>query len=99
MSALPPGVTGDETAYEQHGPMLDARTPAWHALAVDEVAARLVSDPLAGLASLQATARLAEVGRNEIEPVKRPTLGRVLLEALTEPFIVVLAAAGLLAMA
>jgi P-type Ca2+ transporter type 2C len=97
MSFVPPEVAGDEALREPHGPMLDARTAAWHALPVDEVAARLVSDPVAGLASIQATARLAEVGRNEIEPAKRATLIRVLVEGLTEPFIIVLAAAGVLA--
>lgn len=76
----------------------EAHLPDWHALDVDEVAARLVSDPVEGLGSIQAAARLGEVGRNELEPTKRATLPRVFVEGLREPFILLLAAAGLLAM-
>src|SRR5436309_9103590 len=97
MSVLPPEVAGDEVLREPHGPPLGARTANWHALPVDEVAARLVSDAVAGLTSLQATARLIEVGRNETEQAKRATLLGVLIEGLTEPFILLLAAAGVLA--
>src|SRR5437773_781820 len=46
MSVLPPEVAGDEVLREPHGPPLGARTANWHALPVDEVAARLVSDPV-----------------------------------------------------
>jgi Ca2+-transporting ATPase len=71
----------------------------WHALDVEEAAARLVSDQAAGLGSAQAAERLAEVGRNELAPPARPTLPRVLAEGITEPFVLLLAAAGVLAMA
>src|SRR6266542_2262191 len=96
MSVLP-GLAGNEGFPEPNGTLVSARTAPWHALSVDEVAARLVSDPVAGLPSVQAAARLIDVGRNEIEARKRATLVGVLVEGLTEPFILVLAVAGLLA--
>lgn len=94
-----PGPVDDADVAASQGPVVGARLPAWHALPVDEVAARLVSDPVAGLAAVQASARLAEVGPNVLAAPQRPTLGRVFVEALTEPFVLMLAAAGLLAMA
>ena len=99
MTGWPPDATDDDRGYERTGPLAEARVPVWHALSVDEVAARLVSDPIDGLASVQAATRLLEVGRNELEGPKRAALPRLLAEALTEPFIVLLAAAGLLAVA
>ena len=80
------------------GPWAGASVAAWHALPVDEVAARLVSDPVDGLGSVQAAAILVDVGRNEVEAPKQATIPRVVVEGLTEPFILVLAAAGVLAM-
>jgi Ca2+-transporting ATPase len=106
MSVLPPHVARDEAPEDDRDPSVGAsgswtgaRVAAWHTLPVDEVAARLVSDPVDGLGSVQAAARLVEVGRNEVEPPKRATLVRVLVEGLTQPFIIVLAAAGVLAIA
>ena len=99
MTGWSPDSTDDDGRYDGRDPQVEARVAPWHALAVDEVAARLVSDPIEGLGSVQAATRLVEVGRNELQPAKRATLPRVLVEALTEPFIVVLAAAGLLAIA
>jgi Ca2+-transporting ATPase len=97
----PPGPEpADEMArYELHDPLIDAKVAPWHALSVDEVAARLVSDPVCGLGAMQAAARLAEVGPNELEPARRSTPLRIVLEGIAEPFILVLAAAGLLAIA
>jgi Ca2+-transporting ATPase len=76
-----------------------AHVPAWHALDIDEVAARLISDPIDGLDSVQAAVRLADIGPNEIRSEPRATLVKVLIEGLTEPFVVLLAVAGLIAIA
>jgi Ca2+-transporting ATPase len=74
-----------------------ALVPPWHALDVEQVATRLISDPIDGLDSVQAAVRLAEVGRNELRAEPRTTLLKVLVEGLTEPFVVLLAVAGVLA--
>jgi cation-transporting ATPase F len=47
-------------------------TPAWHALDVDEVAARLGVDPATGLSAQEAAARLERDGPNELT-LRRPT--------------------------
>ena len=71
--------------------------PAWHALAATEVAERLGTDPAAGLRADESAARLARIGPNQLEPPKRSTLPELLWEAATEPFVLLLLAAGLLA--
>jgi Ca2+-transporting ATPase len=72
----------------------DALTDA-HARPAGEVAAALDVDPDAGLTQAAAAARLASTGRNELEPPQRPSLWSSLFEALTEPFVLLLAAAGI----
>ncbi len=65
-----------------------ARTPA-------QVAEALEVDAGAGLSQAEASARLAAVGRNELEAPKRPSVWAAMWESLTEPFIILLAAAGI----
>src|SRR5256885_3196641 len=68
-----------------------------HARSVADVASALGIDQAAGLND-DAAARLAAIhGPNALEPVRRSTLPVLLLEAATEPFVGLLAIAGLLA--
>ena len=47
-------------------PASDAVAPAWHALALDGVAARLDTDPAAGLSTAEAARRRAAHGDNSL---------------------------------
>lgn len=67
--------------------------PAWHALAVDEVAGRLGTDLARGLSRDGAAARRAAGGPNEIERGEGRGAGRILGAQLAEPLVVVLLAA------
>jgi Ca2+-transporting ATPase len=71
-------------------PVVDA-----HALDVAAVAAELGTDPDAGLGAADVERRLAHWGPNELEHANRPAVWRMALEAATEPFVLLLAAAGL----
>ena len=73
------------------------RIPAPHAIAVDELADRLRVDPTIGLATGEAERRLATHGPNELEPPRRTSVLASLVDAATEPFVVMLALAGGLA--
>jgi Ca2+-transporting ATPase len=66
-----------------------------HALAVDDVARDLDVDPSAGLTAAEAADRAARFGPNELETAERPALWRMVLDAATEPFVLLLAAAGI----
>jgi magnesium-transporting ATPase (P-type) len=70
-----------------------------HALAIDAVLARAGVDPATGLASEEAARRLAAGGPNELEGARPPSLLASLVDAATEPFVILLAVAGLLAVA
>jgi Ca2+-transporting ATPase len=70
-----------------------------HALEGPVVTSELGVDRATGL-SLDAVARRADaVGSNELEPPPRTALPRLLLEAVTEPFVILLIVAGVLAIA
>ncbi|HET7181243.1 MAG TPA: cation-transporting P-type ATPase [Candidatus Limnocylindrales bacterium] len=69
--------------------------PDAHAIAIADVAARLRVDPTAGLDGGEAARRAADLGPNELEHAKPPQVWRMVLEAATEPFVVLLAAAGI----
>jgi Ca2+-transporting ATPase len=71
--------------------------PAPHALSADELAERLRVDPAQGLASADARARLGAYGPNELEPPRRVSVLASIVDAATEPFVVLLAFAGVLA--
>ncbi len=70
-----------------------------HALAATDVSGRLDVDPTIGLNLVEAALRLAVLGPNELEPVEHPSLVRIVWRGATEPFIILLIAAGALAMA
>ena len=72
-----------------------ALTP--HAAPADAVALGLAVDPAVGLSSEEAAARLARDGPNELDPPEPPSLVHALLEAASEPFVILLAVAGVLA--
>jgi Ca2+-transporting ATPase len=76
-----------------------AALPNAHALPVLEVAADLGVDPAVGLSSADAAARALAAGPNELERVEHPTLARIVWESFREPFILLLVAAGALAVA
>ncbi|HSK53176.1 MAG TPA: cation-transporting P-type ATPase, partial [Clostridia bacterium] len=65
------------------------------ALPAADVAARLGVDPGVGLDGTEVAARHARLGSNEIEPAKRPGIWRMIAEAATEPFVLLLLAAGI----
>src|SRR4051794_11308490 len=54
------------------------------------------SSPLIGLTSTEAARRLAEEGLNELPQERRRTIGRIAGEALREPMLQLLLAAGFL---
>jgi Ca2+-transporting ATPase len=58
---------------------------------------RLGVDPTRGLTTADAAARLATHGPNELEPPQRSSVLASIVDAATEPFVVVLAIAGVLA--
>jgi P-type Ca2+ transporter type 2C len=67
-----------------------------HAADVEEVARELGSDPARGLGSDEATVRLARYGTNELQSADPVRPGRILLDQLTSPMLLLLAAAGVL---
>ena len=66
-----------------------------HALSVLDAAARFEVDPAVGLTAPAAAARLAVAGRNELDEPERTSVWKALFEAMSEPFVVLLAAAGI----
>jgi Ca2+-transporting ATPase len=61
------------------------------------VSAALGVDPEQGLSQAEAVRRLVDSGPNELTPPERPSLVKMLWDSATEPFILMLLAAGLLA--
>ncbi|HUH06469.1 MAG TPA: cation-transporting P-type ATPase [Egibacteraceae bacterium] len=70
-----------------------------HAASAAAVAVALEVDPSVGLASAEATDRLALHGPNELIARRRPSLLAMLWNGVTEPFVALLLIAGLLAVA
>jgi Ca2+-transporting ATPase len=66
-----------------------------HASEPGDVAAALRVDPLVGLSQVEAARRLATAGRNELEEPRHPSVWSSLLETVTEPFMLLLVAAGI----
>jgi Ca2+-transporting ATPase len=58
------------------------------------VAATLEVEPDLGLSEASAAARLATLGRNELKPPKRTSIWAALWDTITEPFMLLLMAAG-----
>jgi Ca2+-transporting ATPase len=70
-----------------------------HARGVADVARALDVSPSDGLSEQEALARLARVGPNALEEHPPPSVWRALRDAATEPFVLLLAAAGIGAVA
>jgi len=68
-----------------------------HAEPAVAVAAALEVEPAQGLTSAEAARRAAAAGPNALEVAKHPGIVTMLLDAATEPFVILLAAAGILA--
>ncbi len=71
--------------------------PAPHALSADELAERLRVDSSQGLDAADAGARLEASGPNELEPPRRVSVLASIVDAATEPFVILLAFASVLA--
>ncbi len=70
---------------------------AAHAMPATDLAERLRVDPSRGLDARDAQARLVAEGPNELEPPRRVSILTSLIGAATEPFVILLALAGVLA--
>ena len=68
-----------------------------HGRSVDAVAAELSVDPALGLDAAEIEVRAAAAGPNELEPHKPPSVLHMVFEAATEPFVLLRATAGVLA--
>ena len=71
---------------------------AYHAQPTAVVAQALTVDAARGLTSSEAAERAAQSGPNELEASRRDPLWKMVLEAATEPFVIMLGVAGLLAL-
>src|SRR3954452_3804945 len=71
--------------------------PDAYTRAADEVTRALAVDRAVGLSAAGAAERAAGRGSNELEPAKRAALPGLLFEAAPEPFVLLLIAAGVLA--
>ncbi|MGZ9231212.1 MAG: cation-transporting P-type ATPase, partial [Candidatus Limnocylindrales bacterium] len=72
-------------------------TGQFHAEAAGAVAAALDVDPAIGLTTAEAERRAIAGGTNALDATKREPVWRMVLGSATEPFVLMLAAAGLLA--
>ncbi len=68
-----------------------------HALQAADVARRLGVDPAVGLSSDEAASRAMQFGPNELEVAQRDPVWRMIVASATEPFVLMLATAGVLA--
>lgn len=71
--------------------------PEAHADTPALVAGRLQVDPEAGLSSEEAERRSATAGPNELDPARHEPVWRLVIDSATEPFLLLLTAAGILA--
>ncbi len=72
-------------------------SPVFHTIGVEAVAAGFGVDPATGLRSAEVPKRSAAAGPNLLEHAEPAPLWRMVAEAFLEPFVLMLAAAGLLA--
>ncbi len=85
--------------HAPHGGMTEGSVAGFHAFPAEEVAHALDVDPARGLSEQEASARLARDGPNELEPRESPSVWTTIFKAATEPFVLLLAAAGTAAVA
>ena len=69
----------------------------FHSLDVATAASSLGVDPAVGLSASEASERAAASGPNALEEAKREPVWRMVVEAVTEPFVLLLVVAGVLA--
>ena len=81
------------------GAMTIEPVAAPYALAAEDVARSLGVDRAIGLSTAEVARRAEAAGANELEAPPRTSPGRLVLEAATEPFVILLIAAGVLAIA
>jgi Ca2+-transporting ATPase len=74
--------------------MTEATMPLAHAVPADDVARALNVSAARGLSGAQARIRLEQHGPNQLEEHERPSVWRALLGTASEPFILLLLAAG-----
>jgi len=77
----------------------DSVAASAHGLPASEVASQLRTDPARGLTAAEARIRADQAGPNAIEQTRRPGLARMLFDSATEPFVLLLLAAGIGAIA
>ena len=70
-----------------------------HASPADAIARALAVDPASGLATSEAARRAGQAGPNELEPARRPGAWHMVVDAATEPFVLLLFVAGIAAVA
>jgi Ca2+-transporting ATPase len=68
----------------------------WHSLPVHETLRTLEVQAEQGLSESEVRQRQEWFGPNELAPIRRETIGHVVLEAVTEPMILLLLAVGVL---
>ena len=73
-----------------------AKHPAWHTLAAADIAHRLKTNPVGGLAEAEAAKRLAHHGPNELQEGRRRSSWRMLLDQFADFMIIVLIIAALI---
>lgn len=72
-------------------------TSGYHKETAEDVAAAMRVDPALGLTGDQAEERGREAGANALEASRREPVWRMVIDAATEPFVLLLAVAGVLA--
>ncbi|MEM4154701.1 MAG: cation-translocating P-type ATPase [Candidatus Caldarchaeum sp.] len=65
----------------------------WHALTVEETLSLMATDPVRGLSSEEASARLSRYGPNLLEPIPRPSALRIFLKQFANILVGILLAA------
>ena len=70
-----------------------------HAVPAVKVASLLGVDVAGGLTAESVAERQARYGPNEVDPVARPSLASIVWDAVSEPFVILLFVAGILAVA
>ena len=79
--------------------LTELTTPAWHAMAAEEVTGRLEVDPGTGLSSGEAVRRLQRYGRNRLAEAPREPRWRAFLRQFQSPMIQILLVAAVVSAA
>lgn len=95
----PADEAGPKGERRRSGPAQTEGAPAWHALPVEEVLARLSTDVEAGLGDDEAARRLAQDGPNELRAKPPRTLGQMVVSQIRDPMVLILIGAAALSAA